>query len=142
MELISSGQKGLSIRRSKGIKHVHPKKLHVNCRSPLKSSTISTLAPLDQIADAPERTSPSRSCSGGSICTLEQVFVKSSCTNYCQFHTCQYMYIINFPITIIYKLSITITNYFICGHPQLQLPLPLYLSKVINCIYKITIQHH
>ena len=93
MGLISSGQRGLSIRRSKGIKPVHPKKLHVNCQSPLKSSTISTLAPLDQIADAPERTSPSRSCSGGSICTLEQVFIKSYCTNYCQFHTCQYMYI-------------------------------------------------
>ena len=106
MGLISSGQRGLSIRRSKGIKPVHPKKLHVNCRSPLKSSTISTLAPLDQIADAPERTSPFRSCSGGSICTLEQVFVKSYCTNYCQFYTCQYMYIINFPITIIYKCQL------------------------------------
>ena len=53
-----------------------------------------TLAPSDQIVDAPERTSPSRSCSRGSICTLEQASVKSYCTmhaNCYQFHTRQYI---------------------------------------------------
>ena len=39
-----------------------------------------TLAPSDQMADAPVRTSPSGSWSRGSTCTLEQV---SSCQKYC-----------------------------------------------------------
>ena len=80
MGLISSGQRGLSILEgAKGYinteKHrvfdlprSHPQQYHW------------TLAPSDQITDAPERISPSRSCSEGSICTLEQASVKSYCT--------------------------------------------------------------
>ena len=35
------------------------------------------------------------------------------------------VHVIDFPITI--------TNYFLCGHPQFQLQLPYYTSKKINC---------
>ena len=129
-------------RRSKGINnpyiyiyiYIHQKKHVVDLPRSHPQQYYWTLAPSDQIADAPERISPSRSCSKGSICTLEQASVKSYCTmhqtivSFTYASTCNWFSNYNYYTNYIYTSYVAILNYDYHYHYFNWLQLQLHLQ--------------